>query len=84
MFAASKCGKCEGTMFKVVTQEPQGSNFKLNFVQCVRCSTPVGVLDYFNTGTQLEAQKKSIEDLNRRIGNIEHAINQIANALNRR
>jgi hypothetical protein len=80
----SKCGKCEGTLFKVVTQEPTGSRYKINFVQCSRCSTPVGVLDYFNTGDQLEEQKKEIGQLKNAVANMDHMIRQIAQHLNQR
>ncbi len=81
MFATSLCPKCNTGSFKVVTQEPSGSNYKLNFVQCSACNTPIGVLDYFNTGAQLEAQKQQIEGLGSKLNHIEYTLQQLANAL---
>lgn len=70
-------------MFKVVTKEPSGSNFKLNFVQCSSCNTPIGVLDYFNIGGLLKDQEKAIAKIDSRISRIENALNQIIYHLQR-
>ena len=51
--AIPTCGKCGGTLFEVVQQEPLRSEFKLMFVQCSSCGNVVGVLDYFNIGQLL-------------------------------
>lgn len=82
MFNMSKCHKCGGTFFKLVTQEPTGSNYKVNFVQCSSCDTPIGVLDYFNIGSQLETQKETISKIDQRLANIESLLYQIAGFLN--
>lgn len=82
MFAVSKCPKCEAMSFKVVTQEPGGSNFKINFVQCSACQTPIGTMDYFNTGAQLEKQKTEIDQMHQRLKNMESTLHQIAHRLN--
>ena len=84
MLNISNCAKCNGTFFKVVTQEPSGSNFKLNFVQCSSCNTTVGVLDFFNTGSQLEDQKKQIANISSRISGIESALQQVIQMLQRK
>lgn len=79
----SNCAKCNGSSFKVVTQEPAGSNYKLNFVQCAGCNAPIGVLDFYNTGNQLDDQKKAIGALSSRLSNIENLLDQIARHLKR-
>lgn len=84
MFSTSKCGNCGGTNFKVVTQEPAGSNYKVIFVQCSSCSTPVGVLDFFNTGSQLETQKQMIQDLSKKVVHIEGVLGQVLSVLQHR
>lgn len=84
MFSISSCAKCGGGMFKVVTQEPAGSNYKLNFIQCSSCNAPIGVVDYYNTGAQLEEQKALINKLGSRLANLEHNIYQIAQILQHR
>jgi len=80
----STCGKCGGHSFKIQLQEPAGSRFKLNFVQCTSCSTPVGVLEYFNTSAQLEEQKKEIAALSSRLSQIEQLLRRVSNAVERR
>jgi hypothetical protein len=81
MFNISTCAKCGGSSFKVVLQEPSGSNYKLNFVQCSSCNAPVGVLEYYNTSSQLEKQKKQIENLGSQLSNIEHTLRQVTQAI---
>lgn len=84
MLGFSTCAKCGGSMFKVVTQEPSGSAYKLNFVQCSSCNAPVGVLDYYNTGAQLDDHKKLIANLDSRLSSIEYTLQQVARALQNR
>jgi hypothetical protein len=48
--ALSTCVKCGGTFFEVVQVEPQGSAFKMLFVQCSACGGVVGVQEFFNVG----------------------------------
>jgi len=84
MFSVSKCGKCEGGSFKIVEQTPSGSNFKLNFVQCASCNTPIGVLEYLNIGAQSDRIQKAIEPIDSRLANIEYSLSQIAQVLNQR
>jgi len=84
MFNVSNCPKCDGHMFKVVTQEPTDSRYKLNFVQCSTCNVPIGVLNFLNTAAQLEEQKESITKISSRLSSIENTLNQIAYVLNQR
>jgi len=63
--ALSKCPKCDSHRFETTTTEPQSSDFKLIFVQCVSCGAVVGVLDFFNIGNivqQHSAALKAIAD----------------------
>ena len=89
--SVSSCAKCGGGTFKVVEKEPNGSNYKVNFVQCSSCNTPIGVLDYYNLGTLMKTQEKTINGINsntsnldHRLSNIEHTLSQIAQFLNQR
>jgi hypothetical protein len=74
----STCAKCGGSSFRIATNEPRGSRYKLNFVECGGCGSPVGVIDYFNTGAQLEEQKQQIAQLERKIDHLDHLLRQIA------
>jgi hypothetical protein len=84
MLSVSNCAKCNGSMFKIVEQIPTGSNFKLNFVQCSSCNTPIGVLEFLNIGAQTDIIQKAIVALDARLSNIENALNQIGHVLNQR
>lgn len=51
--ARSTCPKCDNTRFEVKVVTPNGSNFKLQFVQCSVCGAVVGVLERLNLGSLL-------------------------------
>ena len=48
--AESKCLNCGNTQFEVKVATPEGSNFKINFVQCNNCGGVVGALEFYDTG----------------------------------
>ena len=49
--------------WELVTEEPQGSAFKVNFVRCAGCKVPIGALEYFNLHSKLEQMDKEIKAL---------------------
>lgn len=65
--ALPSCPKCEWHYFEIKTIEPAGSNFKENAVQCRKCGTVVGVVEYYNSGTLLKGQEKEIAKLQRQM-----------------
>jgi hypothetical protein len=79
--AFSTCVKCGGTHWEVKEQSPQGSNYKLNFVQCLSCGTPIGVADYFSLGTMLRKQENDIAELKSKLSHIESAVSRIGRAV---
>lgn len=58
--ARQTCVKCDSTRFETNTFEPEGSRYKLTSVNCAKCGGVVGVLDYYNTGQQLQEIKKAL------------------------
>jgi hypothetical protein len=82
MFGSTNCGKCEGSSFKVQEISPAGSAYKMISIQCSACQTPIGIADYFNTGTLLTKQAKQIEDIEKKLSSIQNSVSQIAHALN--
>jgi len=52
--AESTCIKCGNTEFELKLTVPKASAYKLWFVQCARCGSVVGVIDYVNIGHQVE------------------------------
>jgi predicted nucleic-acid-binding Zn-ribbon protein len=77
----TKCGKCENSAFKVQELNAQGANYKLFAVQCVSCSTPIGVMEYYDNGALLKKQEKAIAALEQKIDYIQSSVGQIAHAL---
>ena len=77
----SKCAKCNSFSFELVEQAPKGSKYKLFFVQCALCGAPVGVLEYFNSGVQIENTNKRIQSLENKIDNIEYLLRQAISRL---
>lgn len=80
----STCAKCGNNTFKMVLQEPTGSKFKLNFIQCSSCNTPVGVIDIDNIANQLQEQRLQLHNLNTNLAKIKSALEQMTHALHRR
>jgi hypothetical protein len=73
----SNCLKCNGTQFTVVTQSPSGTEFKLNFVQCSSCGTPIGVLEFYNIGTILTEQEKLLTEMSSQLSMMENKLKNI-------
>ena len=91
MLGVTKCPKCEKGSFTLREFEPSGGRFKMNFIQCSSCHTPVGVTEYFEIGTAMKEQNatqqkqaQQLDDVQRRVQNIEHLVSQIGDFLNRR
>ena len=61
--AMSTCPKCGGHMWEIKQVEPARSRFKLYFVQCSMCGTPVGVHEYDNVGAMLGRQNDAIKKI---------------------
>lgn len=81
--AYSKCPHCNGLRFEVKLVEPQDGRYKQYFVQCSGCGTPFGVLDYFNTGSQLEDVKKQVGALSDGIGELAGRLQRVEQLLQR-
>jgi hypothetical protein len=83
--ALSTCAKCGGHAFEVELIEPVDARYKQNLIQCTACGVPIGAIDSFNIGSQLDelhAQIKAaiagIEELKHRVIRIEHAVSRSA------
>jgi transcription initiation factor IIE alpha subunit len=77
----SKCVKCGGGFFKIQEQSPAGSTFKVYFVQCSSCDTPIGVLEYSNSGAMIEGLEHKINSLKQEIQQISYDISSIKNSI---
>ena len=45
--AISTCPKCDSHYFEMKEAEPNGSKYKIMFIQCSSCGAVVGTTDYF-------------------------------------
>ena len=71
-------------MFKIVEQSPTGSNFKMNFVQCVTCNVPVGVVDYYDNNNLIRRVEVKVDHLETSLVNLESKLNQLINVMRSR
>ncbi|MGA2508243.1 MAG: hypothetical protein ABSF80_12285 [Chitinispirillaceae bacterium] len=81
--AATKCPKCSHTVFEVVANTPEGSKFKIDFVQCKSCGTPVASIDYYNTGSLLLEQREHINTMARQVAAIGQTLEYLVQNLNK-
>lgn len=72
----SKCPKCviNSYSFEVVENSPRGSNFKLWFVQCVICKSPIGAMEYFNSSVKMDALERKLSS---KLDEIDNMIRQL-------
>jgi len=81
--AATRCGKCEKSTFKVQELSLKGElDWKMISVQCASCKTPIGVVDCNND--HLEQQQARLLRVERRLSSIEDKLSDIAAALRER
>jgi hypothetical protein len=81
-FAATKCGKCEKSTFKVQEMNLKGElDYKMISVQCTYCKTPIGVI--YNNAL-LQQQQARIFHVEQRLSSIEDKLSEIASALRQR
>jgi hypothetical protein len=82
MFGTTKCGKCESASFKIQEISPSGAQYKMYAIQCASCQTPIWVTDYYNVGSLLKQQEKTLADLQSKLSGMAQQLNQIAHFLN--
>lgn len=81
MFGFTKCGKCEGASFKLQEIIVQDAAYKMFAIQCVGCQTPIGITPYYDSGTLLKQQEKTIAALSSKVFQMEDTVNRIAHTL---
>jgi transcription initiation factor IIE alpha subunit len=79
--ALSACVKCNGSMFELMEQSPLRGAHKVQFVQCIKCGTPVGVLEYYDSGALLKKQEATIGDLKQQLTRIEKELQRTGQIL---
>jgi uncharacterized Zn finger protein len=79
--AATKCPKCSHTVFEVVANTPEGSKFRIDFVQCKSCGTPVAAIDFYNTGSLLLEQREHITAIAKQVSEIQKTLEYLVQNL---
>jgi uncharacterized Zn finger protein len=75
--ATTKCPKCSHTGFEVVSNTPEGSKFKIDFVQCKSCGTPVAAIDFYNTGSLLLEQREHINAIAQQLSAVQYLVQNL-------
>jgi len=81
--ATTKCPKCSHTVFEVVGNTPEGSKFKIDFVQCKSCGTPIAAIDFYNTGSLLLEQREHINNIVKQLSEIQQTLAYLVQNINR-
>ena len=81
--ATSKFQKCSHTVFEVIENTPTGSKFKIDFVQCKSCGTPIAAIDFYNTGSLLIEQREQINNITKQLPAIQQALEYLVQNLNK-
>ncbi len=74
----STCAKCGGHFFGIVEQEPSGSRFKVYFVQCTSCQSPIGVMDYFDNNSIVKALEQKVDRIESLVNDLDYKLTIIA------
>ena len=64
----SKCS-CGNTKFKRVTQTVENCNIHIDFIQCSKCNTVVGVLESLDNEAQLQKIETRLQSIERKLKN---------------
>lgn len=70
--------KCDNIFFEILENSPSKSAYKLYFVQCGRCGTVIGAIDYYNIGSivgKIETKVDKIEKSLAEVSSINNNIN---------
>jgi hypothetical protein len=81
--ATSTCPKCNSTQFEMKEHSPRNAKFNLEFVQCASCGAVVGVMGYFNIGSETQDLKKQINDLGASVDSVGRLIEGLVNQSSR-
>lgn len=81
----SQCTNCNSTMFELVECAPNGSSYKMFFVQCSSCGGVVSSMEYYASFAKIEELEKKVNILQTtvdgRLMNIENALNEVGRRL---
>ena len=72
--AVTECPKCGAADFEMEEAVIANAVFKMNFVQCAACGTPVGVTDYDDP---VETLTPVIQQQSEKIGQVEGRLSRL-------
>jgi uncharacterized Zn finger protein len=74
--ALAKCPSCNFTEFENAVKSVQGYNYQLNFIQCARCGSVMGVLPFYDPGVLAHSNHEEIKRLKATLGHLEMLLTQ--------
>lgn len=75
--AISTCSHCQNHVFELREGEVSGAHYKVLFVQCAGCGTPIGVMEGFGSAALLKEQAERIKNIEQQILHISSSITHI-------
>jgi hypothetical protein len=73
----SKCPHCKGNSWELHTESPNGANFKINFIRCMSCKAPIGVMDYYDVHSDIKSLHRDLSALESKLNTIEDMIRRL-------
>jgi len=72
----SICPVCQNTTFEVVENTPQGSRYKVMFIQCAKCGSVLGVQPYEYIPLLVHKVQKMLLEIMKRMGMSTHTFEE--------
>ncbi len=65
-----KCPKCENSVFVCERGKVLDYNFEVNFIQCGKCQTVVGVLPLYDAGFLAHKNDQTLQELVKQVADL--------------
>jgi hypothetical protein len=75
--------KCKNTRFELHESRPAGAKSPIQFVQCAKCGTPVGVLNFHTSIAESKDQEELLEKSEDYLKQGHHSAANFTNVLKR-
>ena len=81
--AQTTCMKCKNTRFELHESRPAGAKSPIQFVQCAKCGTPVGVLDRHASAASSKGEEDFLTEADKYLKQGHHSAASFTNLLKR-
>ncbi len=70
-YSGTKCPKCEKSIFDLVEDSPNNSNYKYFYLRCSSCKTFLHAFEFLPFAQQIELMNKDLKKIKSHLGIIE-------------